>query len=144
MGNTKRGKGCKVMAMADRAGLPVAIHVASARPAEVRLVRPLLDARFTQALATRLIGDRGYDSDPLDREFAQLGIELIVPPRRNRRRPKTRDGRPLHRSRRRWKIERLAAWLQNFRRVLVCHDYSLDTYRGFVLLVCVVILLRHL
>ncbi len=29
------------------------------------------------------------------------------------------DGRPLSRYRRRWKVERLMAWLQNFRRILV-------------------------
>jgi transposase len=144
VGATKRGKGCKVMAMADRAGLPVAIHVASASPHETILVRPLLEARFTAALPTRLIGDRAYDSDTLDAELAAQGIELIAPHRRNRRRPKTQDGRPLRRYRRRWKIERLTAWLQNFRRVLVRHDYYLDNYRGFVLLACAVILLRHL
>jgi transposase len=144
VGATKRGKGCKVMAMADRAGLPLAIHVASASPHETTLARPLLEARFTQALPERLIGDRAYDSDPLDRELADLGVELIAPHRQNRRKPKTQDGRPLRRYRRRWKVERLTAWLQNSRRVLVRHDYYLENYRGFVLLACALILLRHL
>ena len=140
MGVTRRGKGCKIMAVADRAGLPVAVHVGSAAPAEVTLVHPLLAARFTAALPARLIGDRAYDSDPLDRELARLGVELIAPNRRNRR--KTQDGRPLRRYRRRWKIERLNAWLQNSRRVLVRHDYYLENYTGFVHLACILILLR--
>lgn len=144
MGVTKRGKGCKLMAVADRTGLPVAIHVGSAAPAEVTLVRPLLAARFTRALPARLIGDRAYDSDPLDGELAARGIELIAPHRRNRRKPLTQDGRPLRRYRRRWKIERLNAWLQNWRRVLVRHDYYLENYTGFVKLACLLILLRHL
>ena len=142
MGVTKRGKGCKIMAVADRAGLPVAVHVASAAPAEVSLVAPLLAARFTRALPTRLIGDRAYDSDPLDRELARLGVELIAPHRRNRTRPRTQDGRALRRYRRRWKVERLNAWLQNYRRVLVRHDYHLENYTGFVHLACILILLR--
>jgi len=128
------------MAVADRAGLPVAVHVGSAAPAEVTLVLPLLAARFTAALPTRLIGDRAYDSDSLDRELARRGVELIAPNRANRR--KTQDGRPLRRYRRRWKVERLNAWLQNYRRVLVRHDYYLENYAGFVHLACMLILLR--
>ena len=31
VGKTKRGKGCKVMAIADRAGLPVALSTAARR-----------------------------------------------------------------------------------------------------------------
>ena len=142
MGVTKRGKGCKIMAVAGRAGLPVAVHVGSAAPAEVRLVAPLLAARFTTALPARLIGDRAYDSDPLDRELAARGIELIAPHRRNRAKPKTQDGRALRRYRRRWKIERLNAWLQNSRRVLVRQERYLENYTGFVHLACLLILLR--
>src|SRR5262245_20966685 len=37
VGKTKRGKGTKLMAVADRAGFPVAIHPASASPHEVTL-----------------------------------------------------------------------------------------------------------
>jgi IS4 transposase len=60
----------------------------------------------------RLIADRANDSDPLD---AEKGIELIAPHRRNRKKAKTQDGRKLRRYKRRWKIERLFAWLGNFR-----------------------------
>jgi hypothetical protein len=55
VGKTKRGKGTKIMAVADRTGLPVAIHVASASPHEVTLVEATLAQRFTRALQTRLI-----------------------------------------------------------------------------------------
>jgi hypothetical protein len=60
-------------------------------------------------LPQRLIGDRAYDADPLDSELAKLGVEMIAPHRRNRKRPKTQDGRSLRRYKRRWKIERLFA-----------------------------------
>ena len=63
----------------------------------------------------RLIADRAYDSDSLDAELAEKGIELIAPHRRNRKKAKTQDGRRLRRYKRRWKIERLFAWLGNFR-----------------------------
>ena len=52
------------MAICDRHGVPVAVHVASASPYEPHLVPATLNARFLADLPTRLIGDRGYDSDP--------------------------------------------------------------------------------
>lgn len=144
VGKTKRGKGTKIMAVADRAGLPVAIHGASAGPHEVTLVDATLAQRFTRALPERLIGDRAYDSDPLDARLRTQGIALIAPHRKNRKKRAIQDGRPLRRYRRRWKVERLNAWLQHSRRVLVRQEYHLDNFRGFVLLACMLILLRHL
>ena len=142
MGPTKRGKGSKIMAVADRSGLPVAVDVASASPSEVTLVKSTLDAGFLPESPTRLIGDKAYDSDALAAHLAAEGIELIAPNRSNRK-VKTQDGRPLRRSKRRWKIERLFAWLQNFRRILTRHDHNVLNYLGFVQLGCIIILLRR-
>jgi transposase len=131
------------MAMADRAGLPLAACAASASPSEVTLVAPTLDSRFVNDLPRRLIGDRGYDSDPLDAALKALGIEMIAPHRRNRTRPRTQDGRPLRRYRRRWKMERLFAWLGNFRRLVVRYERYALNYLGFVHVGCILILLRQ-
>lgn len=128
---------------ADRAGLPLAVCAASATPHETRLVAPTLDSCFVAELPQRLIGDRAYDSDPLDAALAGLGIEMIAPHRRGRGRPKTQDGRPLRRFRRRWKIERLFAWLGNFRRLVVRYERYSWNYLGFVHLGCILILLRR-
>jgi len=57
VGKTKRGKGSKIMAIADRQGLPVAVHVESATPHEVTLVHATLAERFVRQLPERLIGD---------------------------------------------------------------------------------------
>ncbi|MFZ6019766.1 MAG: IS5 family transposase [Chloroflexota bacterium] len=143
VGKTKRGKGTKIMAVADRSGLPVAISVSSASPHEITLVEATLDTMFTTELPERLIGDKAYDSDPLDEKLAENGVELIAPHRSNRKKGKTQDGRKLRRYRRRWKIERLFAWLQNYRRILVRFDRLVENYIGFVHLGCLVILLRH-
>ena len=103
MGKTKRGKGTKLMAVADGAGFPIAISVGSASPHEVRLVEETLDKRLVEEKPKRLIGDRAYDSDPLDEKLAEQGILLIAPHKRNRKKPNTQDGRVLRRYRRRWK-----------------------------------------
>src|SRR5207344_2794457 len=63
VGPTKRGKGSKIMAIADRHGLPVAVHVVSASPNEATLVEPTLHRRFLRQTPERLIGDKAYDSD---------------------------------------------------------------------------------
>src|SRR5207247_8346834 len=79
VGPTRRGKGSKIMAICDRHGLPLAVHVASASPYEPHLVPATLDARFLPELPARLIGDRGYDSDPLDTLLRdRYGVEMIA------------------------------------------------------------------
>ena len=60
MGKTKRGKGTKLMAVADGAGLPIAISVGSASPHEVKLVETTLKQRFIKENPERLIGERAY------------------------------------------------------------------------------------
>ena len=142
VGATKRGKGTQLMAVADGPGLPLAVHTASAAPHEVTLVYPTLLRSFLSVWPQRLIGDRAYDSDPLDYSLALGGLELIAPHKRNRQRPSTQDGRPLRRYRRRWKVERLFAWLHDYRRILTRFEYHTENYLGFVHLGCILILLR--
>jgi transposase len=143
VGKTKRGKGSKIMVMADSHGLPVAVHLESATPHEVRLVQATLAARFVRKAPVRLIGDNAYDSDRLDVELRRSGVELIAPHRSTRKR-RTQDGSPLRRFRRRWKVERLFAWLQNFRRVVVRYERFPENFLGMLHLACWLILLRGL
>ena len=132
------------MAIVDRHGLPIAVHVASASPYEPHLVPATLDARFLPELPQRLIGDRGYDSDPLDALLKQrYGIAMIAAHKAGRR-TRTQDGRALRRLRRRWKVERFFAWLQNFRRAGTRWEYHAENFLGMVQLACARILLRHL
>jgi transposase len=132
------------MAICDRHGLPLAVHVASASPYEPHLVPATLDARFLRELPTRLIGDRGYDSDGLDATLRdRYQIEMIAP-NRSHRRIRTQDGRALRRYRRRWKIERLFAWLHNSRRLVTRWEYHVENFLGMLHLACARILLRHL
>ncbi len=142
MGKTKRGKGTKLMAVADAAGLPLAVYAESASPHEVTLVRETLVQSFTSERPERLIGDKAYDSDPLDEDLRAEGIELIAPHRSNRKKPATQDGRKLRRYKRRWKVERLFSWLQKFRRIATRFDFHDENYLGFVHLGCIKILLR--
>jgi len=55
---------------------------------------------------------------------------------------RAQDGRKLRRSWRRWKVERLFAWLGDFRRIVMRHERYAENYLGFVLLGCLMIFLR--
>lgn len=144
IGKTKRGKGTKVMAIADAHGLPIAIRTHRANTHEVKLVEPTIDARFIKEKPTKIIGDLAYDSDPLDNKLKRRKIELIAPHKCNRRKRHTQDKRKLRRYCRRWKIERLFAWIQNFRRCVVRYDYHTINYLGFIQFACVLILLKSI
>jgi IS4 transposase len=89
-----------------------------------------------------LIGDRGFDSSKLAIELQANGIELIAPKRSNNQR-RHQDGRRLRRAKRRWKVERLFAWLKQFRRIVVRWENKALNYLGFLCLGCLVILLRR-
>jgi transposase len=107
-------------------------------------VEAVLAGSFLDELPERLIGDKAYDSDALDQTLAEkYGVEMISPNRSNRKQ-KTQDGRPLRRYRRRWKIERIFAWMQNYRRLVTRWEYHIDNFLGFVQLACSLMLLRHL
>jgi len=131
------------MAIADRNGLPISATIASGERHEAPLVANVIDERFTQAKPEKIIGDKAYDSAKLEIALAEQDIELISPTRSNQHSRK-QDGRQLRRYKRRWKVERLFAWLLRFRRISTRYERIAENYLGFVQLGCLVILLRHL
>jgi len=108
-----------------------------------RSIIPRDALRRTRGQPPRLIVDRAYDSDPLRWRLAQRGIEMVCPHRRNRRRASLQDGRALRRYRRRWKIERLIAWLGNFRRLVVRYERNISMYQAFMHVACLFIVARQ-
>ena len=127
IGPTKRGKGMKIMAIVDRHGLPLSVSTHAANHHEVRLVQLCFDFYMIEAKPENLIGDRAYDSDPLDEELRNDGIQTIAPHRSNRSKPPTQDRRRLSRYTRRWLVERFFAWIQWQRRILVRWSTTLRT-----------------
>jgi transposase len=143
IGPTRRGKGVKIMAIVDSRGLPLAVTTHAANHHEVTLVQLTFDFYMIEAKPENLIGDRAYDSDPLDAQLRKEGIEMIAPHKSNRTRRKTQDGRRLRRYERRWIVERFFAWMQWRRRLLVRWEYYPMNFLGFVQLAAICILLKH-
>lgn len=143
IGKTKRGKGIKIMAIVDRHGLPVAVSTHAANHHEVRLVQLTFEFYMIEAKPEKLIGDKAYDSDNLDQQLGQDGVEMIAPHRSNRSKQKTQDGRALRRYARRWIIERFFAWLGWNRRLLIRWEFYPANYLGLLQLASVLILLKQ-
>lgn len=130
------------MAIADRDGFPLSVAVAGGNRHDVVLTDRTLDASFVAELPPRLVGDKAWDSPKHARSLEhERNIELIAPVKSNSKRKQ--DGRSLRRYRRRWKVERLFAWLKQFRRIATRWERKAQSYLGFLLLGCAVILLRH-
>lgn len=139
------------MVLVDGAGTPLGVYLDAATPAEVTLLEATLAtvavrrrhrAGRPRQKPTRLILDRGYDSNPLRRRLAQRGIEPIIPARSNRHSASHQDGRTLRRYRHRWIVERTIAWLGHFRRLLIRHERFTRIYGAFLHLACALIALR--
>ena len=143
VGKTKRGKGTKIMLLVDGRGTPLGVDIASASPAEVKLIEPLLNKRTVRKRPQRLIYDKAADSDPLRKRLANRCIELICPHRSSRKRPATQDGRPLRRYKRRWKVERSISWLFNYRRLVVRYERHSLLFLGLLELACTFTILKR-
>jgi len=144
LGRQSASKSPKILAIADASGLPIAAHVESASPHEVKLVEATIDSGFTKYAPDKIIGDKAYDSDKLDQTLSEeRGIEMISPHRHGRVKPKTQDGRRLRRYERRWLVERFFAWIQWQRRLLCRWEYYAENFLGFVQLATIGILLKQ-
>ena len=141
------------MMVTDGEGVPLATHIESASPAEVKLIETTLSkisvrksgsAGAPRAKPDRLVADRAYDSNGLRARLAKRGIQPIIPARSTSLSATHQDGRPLRRYARRWKIERTFAWLLSFRRITVRWEQLDYMYEAFVHLACAFIVLRRL
>lgn len=143
MGKARRGTGTKITGLADAGSLPLAASAASTSLHEVILVETTSKVCILGELRERLPGDKAYDSERSNARLTdERGVVMIVRHRGGRRRAITQDGHPLPCYQRRWKIERLFAWRQNFCGLVVWYEYHLLNFFGMVQLGCIVILLR--
>jgi transposase len=140
------------MVVVDGQGVPLGHYLSSASPSEVKLAEKTLNtiavprkqAGRPKQKPDRLIGDKGYDSDPLRERLAERGIDMICPYRGNNKHKKYHDGRKMRRYKRRWTAERTFSWIGNNRRLVVRWDHDITIYRAFFNIACLIIALRRL
>ena len=86
--------------------------------------------------------DAAYDTEEIRRRLSSIGIEPNIPvnPRRGR---KDRPYNVEVYKRMRSAVERFFGWLKSFRRIVIRYDRLVEMYKAFVILACIMILLRY-
>jgi hypothetical protein len=121
----------KILAIVDRHGLLLSVSTHAANHHKVTLVQLSFDFYMLEAKPSISLGTAPMDSDGLDEDLKQDGVNLIAP-HLSTRKLKTQDGRHLRRYERRWLVERFFAWLQWKRRLLMRWEYYASNFLGFV------------
>ncbi len=86
-----------------------------------------------------LCGDLGYDCEALRRHLRRRGYQPHIKSRGQERAEKRQRGKKA----RRWVVERVASWLNRYRRILVRWEKKAANYLGLLHLVFAHILWRN-
>ncbi len=102
---------------------------------DLTCAEPLLEEADPEAL----IGDKAYDADPLLDRLAQRHITPVIPPKANRKTPRTCDF-ALYCERN--LVERFFNKLKHFRAIATRYDKLARNFLAGVQLACAIILLN--
>ncbi|KPH04145.1 transposase [Rhizobium acidisoli] len=135
MGRSRGGLSTKIHAATEALGLPVRLIASPGQRNDIAFAHALVEGFDAKAT----IADKGYDADHLIDRIDEAGIDVVIPPKRNRKvlRPYDAD---LYKERN--KIERFFNKLKQFRRVATRYDKLLANFMGFVKLAAIAIWLK--
>lgn len=97
---------------------------------------------YPRTKSRRLNSNKAADVDALRLRLKKRGVELMCTHQSNRKRPVLQDGRSLRLYRRRRTIERIVAWLGNFRRLVVRYEGKSKMFLPVLKVACLMITLR--
>jgi transposase len=89
--------------------------------------------------AENVLADKAYDADRLFDLIIEQGGDVVIPPRRHRKRQHAYD-KALYKERNR--IERFFSRIKQFRRIATRYDKLAQTFLGFVKLACIMLWLK--
>jgi putative transposase len=135
LGRSRGGLSTKIHVATEALGLPVRLIGTPGQRNDIAFAHDLIDGIDADAA----IADKGYDADHLANRIAEAGIEVVIPPKRNRKVQRDYDI-DLYKERNR--IERFFNKLKQFRRVATRYDKLLANFMGFVKLAAVAIWLK--
>ena len=146
--------GAQVMASEARA-IPVALDVFTANTAENTVAEPVLAQLRVPRLGagrpkTRLhvvAVDKAFDSTELRRALHRRGMRASAPEHVWKSRQRRKRGRPpvLHSdSKKRYQVERVHGWFDNWRALVVRYECKVANYRGLCVFAAILICLRVL
>jgi transposase len=152
VGKTKIGKGSQVLSIVEnKKGLPIALLVEDANPHEINFAEKIVEKiRIPQKRGTPLkkpkilVADKGYNSQVFRTYLQKKGILSRIPLKKNQKPKRGRKPKDFGNAyKQRFKVERCFAWMDNYRRLVVRYDRSALMYRGFCMLACIIMCLRH-
>lgn len=125
----------KIHVATEALGLPVRLIASPGQRNDIAFAHDLIDGIDADAT----IADKGYDADHLVDKITDAGIDVVIPPKRNRKVQRPYDS-DLYKERN--KIERFFSKLKQFRRVATRYDKLLANFMGFVKLAAIAIWLK--
>ena len=142
------------MVVSEAHGLPVAFLLSPHSIHESQLALPTLaqirvPSRGRGRPKTRikeLAMDTAFDSQALRRALRKRSIKASAPERKRRgkRRQKGPHPKLYPISRERWMVERVNAWHDNYRGLVVSYDRKAAHYRAYVVLSAILLCLKRL
>lgn len=142
------------MVVSEANGLPVAFLLEAANTHESQLARDALAAVRVPRLGkgrprTRILTlamDRAFDARELRRDLRKRGIKTSIPERKRRGKRRQHGPRPKQYevSKRRYKVERVNAWMDNFRALVVRYERKAAHYLSYCTLAAILFCLKRL
>jgi len=124
IGKSKGGKSTKVHVSVDALGNPRRIILTAGQAHDVVTAPALIEGEDTQAV----IADKAYDSDAFVALIAQMGAQVVIPPKSNRIEQRKYDEN-LYADRN--KIERFYNKAKQYRRLATRYEKTARNYLAF-------------
>jgi len=135
LGRSKGGFSCKTHAACDALGMPIKFILTGGQTAECTVAIPLLEGIQTSAL----LADKGYDTNALRAWLKARGIEVVIPPKSNRK-EKIDCDYWLYKERH--AVECLFGKLKHYRRIATRYEKKAINYMGMLSFASVLLWLR--
>ena len=132
IGTSRGGRTTKIHGLTDEAGRPRVLLLSPGNINDMTMAKAVIDAAGP---FTRLIADKGYDTNAIRTLIATRGAEAVIPPTAQRRTPVAYD-RKAYRARN--LVERLWCRLKDWRRVATRYDKLAANYLSSALIAAII------
>lgn len=121
----------KVTLIVTSSGIPLAMTTSAANNHDVNFVTETLDKVTIKTVGCRLLGDKGYISNPLKQELKKRKVHLITYRRQNQTPNHPFEMQILNK---RVKVEHTFSWLKNNRRLRLRYEKKIKYFESFIYL----------
>jgi transposase len=130
IGRSKGGLTTKVHMLSDALGNPVGFELTGGNAHDMTMADSLVE----KSSADAMLGDKGYDSNPLREKLIESGIVPIIPMKSNSTRPNPNFDKEVYKARH--VIENLFAKMKQYRGFATRFDKLKRNYSAVICLVC--------